>query len=67
MQSTAENLKPTLTYDGILVERPLYTITIVCPVCHTPLSQLSDGVITCDQCEARFILKTRGVGPSETK
>jgi len=57
----------TITYDGILVERPVYTVTVVCPVCHETLTQLSDGVITCDKCGAAFVLKTRGVGPSETK
>lgn len=62
------NSRPTLTYDGILVTRPIYTVTIVCPVCKVAVSRLVDGVVTCEHCGARFILKTAaGVGPSETK
>ena len=53
--------------DAVTVTRPTYTVTLQCPVCHAVLPHIPhDGVNTCDQCGATFVIKTC-VGPTETK
>lgn len=57
-----------MTTESITITRPVYTVTVVCPLCHEVITWKHDGVATCEHCGAQFVLKTAPkVGPSETK
>lgn len=60
---------------GITVTPKIYTITIVCPLCHQPMSFREDSVNICPHCGQHFIVAPVVTpdappwagGPSETK
>jgi len=61
--------------DAITVTPTIYTVTIVCPLCHQPMSFKENSDNACPNCGTHFIVKPVIVsqapqwvgGPSEVK
>jgi hypothetical protein len=67
--------------NGIMGTPRTYTVTMVCPLCHRPISWNQAGITTCPHCNAAFEIKPVAVqdaalltnhyegkvGPSEVK
>ena len=66
-----------MAHDSIEVHPRMYTVTMVCPLCHQSITWNQVGVTTCPHCGAAFTIKPvalltnhyerNSLGPSETK
>jgi rubredoxin len=54
--------------ESIQVIKPAFVVTIVCPVCHTPISNF-ERVVKCAHCGVVFEIRTAQAkpGPAEYK
>lgn len=55
------------TAESIRIERPVYTVTLTCPICHRQLTGYpGDGAVECPHCKVKFRVVTKP-GPQEFK
>ena len=52
-----------MVQDSIEVHPRLYTMTMVCPLCHQPITWNQAGVTTCPHCGAAFTIKPAQPSP----
>ncbi len=47
-----------MTTDAITVTPIIYTVTVVCPLCHQAMTFREDSVNTCPHCGKSFIVRS---------